>query len=161
MRLKEFVKEEGPMAPPPDLGLGPMGAAGAATSTPALSKSDVKHKQLHKKELAKKDVPAVTALAQIQQRIVKNKLEPKMDINDVLDQLGNALRTDHFTADALRDLNDRNPAVKNVVKNIEPDAVIFKTQDSDNLGTGSTNQFQDPQQTVSAMASKAMKRRQK
>lgn len=163
MRLKEFVKEQAPLAPPP-MGLDPMEPSPmgpAAQPQPQISKAELKHKQLHNKEQNKKDVPAVTALTQIQQRIVKNKLEPKMDINDVLDQLGNALRTDNFTADALRDLNDRNPAVKNVVKNIEPDSVIFKTQDSDNLGSSSTNQFQDPQQTVSAMASKALKRRQK
>jgi hypothetical protein len=161
MRLKEFVKEQAPVAPPP-LDLGPMEPSPMALQAqPQISKAELKHKQLHNKEQSKKDVPAVTALTQIQQRIVKNKLEPKMDINDVLDQLGNALRTDNFTADALRDLNDRNIAVKNVVKNIEPDAVIFKTQDSDNLGASPTNQFQDPQQTVSAMASKALKRRQK
>lgn len=163
MRIRDFVREQAPMAPIPPATTGPIGldpmAAGMPVPQPTISKAELKHKQLHKKELLQKDVPAVTALAQIQQRITKDKLDPRVDIDDVLDQLGNALRTDHFTADALRDLNDRNPAVKNVVKTIEPDAVIFKTNDSDNLG--SNVPAQNPQQTVSAMASKALKRRQK
>ena len=162
MRLKEFVSEQAPLAPPaPPLDMQPMGLEqpGQASPTSPMSKAELKHKQLHKQELAKKDMPAVAALAQIQQRIIKNKMEPRMDIDTVLDQLGNALRTDSFTADALRDLNDRNPAVKNVVKNIEPDTVTFKTNDADNLT--SANMPDNSQQTVSAMANKAVKRRQK
>ena len=168
MRLRELVREQAPLAPMsagpagdmnPDLMAldAPLGAA--PPPQPTISKAELKHKQLHKKELLRKDMPAVTALAQIQHRVIKNKLDPRLNIDDVLSQLGNALRTDHFTADALRDLNDRNPAVKNVIKNIEPDAVVFKTTSNDNLGTNAPTQ--NPQQTVSAMASKALKRRQK
>ena len=164
MRLKEFIREQAPLAPPapPPMDMQPMDPGLGATSpapSPTISKAELKHKKLHKQELAKKDMPAVAALAQIQQRIIKNKMEPRMDIDAVLDQLGNALRTDSFTADALRDLNDRNPAVKNVVKNIEPDTVTFKTNDADNLT--SANMPDNSQQTVSAMANKAVKRRQK
>jgi uncharacterized protein YpuA (DUF1002 family) len=161
MRLKEFVKEQAPPAPSPPMGPMDMGTGIGQPPAAATSKAEIKHKELHNKEISRMEVPAVAALAQIQQRIIKNKLDPKMDINNVLDQLGNVLRTDNFTADALRDLIDNNPAVKNVIKNVEPDSVIFKTRDSDNLGTNATNKFQDPRQTVSAMANKALKRRQK
>jgi hypothetical protein len=164
MRLKEIVQEQAPLAPldPPPMGMQPMGPAGMGQPpAPSVSKAEIKHKQLHNKELAKKDMPAVTALMQIQQRIKKDKLEPKIDIDTVLDQLGNALRTDNYTADALRDLSDRNPAVKNVVKNIEPDAVTFKTSDSDTLAPSNSNMPGNAQQTVSSMANKALKRRQK
>lgn len=166
MRLKEFVKEQAPLAPPApdelamqplDTGLG----APAQPMAPTVSKAQLKHKQLHNKQVQRKDVPAITALKQIQQKIEKNKLEPRVNIDAVLDQLGNALRTDYYTANALRDLNDRNPAVKNVVKNIEPDAVIFKTSDSDNLAPSNSYTQGNPQQTVSSMANKALKRRLK
>jgi hypothetical protein len=164
MRIRELVQEQAPMAPlgSPPMDLPPMGPAGGMQAQdPTISKAEIKHKQLHNKELAKKDMPAVTALIQIQQRIKKDKLEPKVNIDAVLDQLGNALRTDNYTADSLRDLNDRNPAVKNVVKNIEPDAVIFKTSDSDTLAPSNSNMPGVAQQTVSSMANKALKRRQK
>lgn len=164
MRIKEFVREQAPLAPSaPPLDMQPMDPALAGQTQPSnvISKAEVKHKQLHKKELEKKDMPALAALTQIQQRIIKNKMEPRMNIDTVLDQLGNALRTDNFTADALRDLNDRNPAVKNVVKNIEPDTVIFKTSDSDSVSTTNSARPVNAQQTVSAMANQALKRRQK
>lgn len=161
MRLKELVREQAPLAPPLDMQPMDPALGGQAQAPITMSKAELKHKQLHKQELQKKDTPAVAALTQIQQRIIKNKMEPRVDIDAVLDQLGNALRTDNFTADALRDLNDRNPAIKNVVKNIEPDAVVFKTSDSDNLTTVNSTRPDNPQQTVSTMANKALKRRQK
>ena len=103
----------------------------------------------------------VTVLSLIKSKIDQGELQAKLPAQFIVRLIQNTgLST--FGLDDLRAANDEIPAMKNIIKQIAGDEVMFKTDTystltnpDDDMGT-----VDNPQQTVSNMAKSAMKRRQ-
>lgn len=115
------------------------------------------------KEQKSIDNNVVTALNLIQNRIIDQNLEPNIPVPVVLKYIQNT-GLPGFSYNDLITANEDEPAIKNIIKNITPDGIVFVTDtatdrvvNTQDTATGATN----PEQTVSNMAKSAMKRRQK
>ena len=103
----------------------------------------------------------VTVLSLIKSKIDQGELQAKLPAQFIIRLIQNTgLST--FGLDDLKAANDEIPAMKNIIKQIAGDEVMFKTDTystltnpDDDMGT-----VDNPQQTVSNMAKSAMKRRQ-
>ena len=104
----------------------------------------------------------VTALSLVKSKIDQGDLQSKLPVQFVIRLIQNT-GLQGFTLDQLKAANDEIPAMKNIVKQINNDEIVFATHSyanienhDDEFGAPSDN----PQQTVSNMAKSAMKRRQ-
>jgi hypothetical protein len=103
----------------------------------------------------------VTALNLIQNRIMRGELKSEVPTEFVINEIQNAGMGTFGYQDLIR-VNDAEPAIKSMVKNITPDSVTFVTSMSQNVTNPGdyTAAAGNPQDTVADMAKSAMKRRQ-
>lgn len=107
----------------------------------------------------------VTALSLLQNRIQSGDLKADVPTDMVIRYIQNTgLRS--FNYQDLVAVNDAEPSMQNIVKNITPDTVTLATAsdsdvDVDNPDQVTTTDAMNPQQTVSNMAKMAAARRQK
>jgi hypothetical protein len=103
----------------------------------------------------------VTALNLIQNRIMRGELKTDVPTELVISEIQNAGASTFGYQDLIR-VNDIEPAIKSMVKNITPDTVTFVSSLSQNVTNPEdyTAAAGNPQDTVSNMAKSAMKRRQ-
>lgn len=106
----------------------------------------------------------VTALSLVKSKIDQGDLQSKLPVHFVVRLIQNTGLAG-FTAQNLIAANDEIPAMKNIIKQITPEEIVFVThsysnvtnpEDAQSAGAPTNN----PQQTVSNMAKSAMKRRQ-
>lgn len=103
----------------------------------------------------------VTVLSLVKSKIDQGEMQAKLPAQMVVRLIQNTGLTE-FGVDDLKVANEEIPAMKNIIKQIAGDEVMFKTDTystlsnpDDDFGT-----VDNPQQTVSNMAKAAMKRRQ-
>ena len=103
----------------------------------------------------------VTALNLIQNRIMRGELKTDVPTELVISEIQNSGASTFGYQDLIR-VNDIEPAIKSMVKNITPDTVTFVSSLSQNVTNPEdyTAAAGNPQDTVSNMAKSAMKRRQ-
>jgi hypothetical protein len=103
----------------------------------------------------------VTALNLIQNRIMRGELKTDVPTELVISEIQNSGASTFGYQDLIR-VNDIEPAIKSMVKNITPDTVTFVSSLSQNVTNPEdyTAAAGNPQDTVSDMAKSAMKRRQ-
>jgi predicted component of type VI protein secretion system len=103
----------------------------------------------------------VTALNLIQNRIMRGELKTDVPTELVISEIQNAGVGTFGYQDLIR-VNDMEPAIKTMVKNITPDTVTFVSGMSQNVTNPEdyTAAAGNPQDTVADMAKSAMKRRQ-
>jgi hypothetical protein len=103
----------------------------------------------------------VTALNLIQNRIMRGELKTDVPTELVIAEIQNAGMSTFGYQDLIR-VNDAEPAIKSMVKNITPDTVTFVSSMSQNVTNPEdyTAAAGNPQDTVADMAKSAMKRRQ-
>jgi cystathionine beta-lyase family protein involved in aluminum resistance len=106
----------------------------------------------------------ITALSLIKSKIDQGELKSKLPVQFVVRLIQNT-GASSFSLEDLMAANDEIPAMKNIIKQITPNEIVFvthsysnvsNTQDSESSGTSVDN----PAQTVSNMAKSALKRRQ-
>lgn len=112
------------------------------------------------KSEASSDAKISTALMVIFNRLKDGDLKPEVKIKTVVALVKNITGLETFTDEDLRDARDRDPAIKNVIKNITGESVEFATGEAnfdqeDDLGVED-----NPEKVVGDMAKSAMKRRQ-
>jgi hypothetical protein len=103
----------------------------------------------------------VTAINLLHSKIIDGELTQQIPTGMVLRYIKNTGITNFTYADLLL-ANDKEPALKNLIKNINPDSITFTSDITQNITNpeeyiGATD---NPEQTVSNMAKSAMKRRQ-
>ena len=103
----------------------------------------------------------VTALNLIQNRIMRGELKTDVPTDLVISEIQNSGASTFGYQDLIR-VNDLEPAIKSMVKNITPDTVTFVSSMSQNVTNPEdyTAAAGNPEDTVSNMAKSAMKRRQ-
>lgn len=103
----------------------------------------------------------VTVLSLVKNKIDQGEMQAKLPAQLLIRMIQNTGMI-NFSLDDLKSANDAIPAMKNIIKQIAGDEVLFKTDSYSSL----TNPDEDfgsvdnPQQTVSNMAKAALKRRQ-
>jgi hypothetical protein len=103
----------------------------------------------------------VTVLSLIKTKIDQGELQAKLPASMVVRMVQNT-GVINFSVEDLKAANDEIPAMKNIIKQIAGDEVLFKT-DSYSTVSNADDDFgsvDNPQQTVSNMAKAALKRRQ-
>lgn len=103
----------------------------------------------------------LTAISLLHNKIVDGELTQQIPTGMVIRYIKNTGITNFSYADLLV-ANDKEPALKNLIKNINPDTITFTSDTTQNITNpeeyiGSAD---NPEQTVSNMAKSAMKRRQ-
>ena len=103
----------------------------------------------------------VTVLSLVKSKIDQGELPAKQPAQMVIRLIQNTGLTT-FGLDDLRAANDEIPAMKNIIKQIAGDEILFKTDSYSSLTNPDDDMgsVDNPQQTVSNMAKSAMKRRQ-
>jgi hypothetical protein len=103
----------------------------------------------------------VTAINLIQNRIMRGELKPDVPTELIISEIQNAGASTFGYQDLIR-VNDSEPAIKSMVKNITPDTVTFVSNMSQNVINPEdyTAAAGNPKDTVANMAKSAMKRRQ-
>ena len=106
----------------------------------------------------------VTALSLVKSKIDQGELQAKLPVQFIVRLIQNTGLLS-FTIDDLRAANEEIPAMKNIVKQITPDEIVFVTHSYSSVSnpeepeaTGAP--VDNPEQTVANMAKSAMKRRQ-
>ena len=106
-----------------------------------------------------------TALELVRYRYKDKKLTPKINTDSLLNLIRNTDRT--FDYDALVAANKKNPAVKNIIKSFNKDQIILNSfgdetdADTSNSPTVDNTNAKAPVDTVSKMAKRAGKKRNK
>jgi len=163
MRFRELLEAPDPLTGLPPLGGDAMGGGippEVPVTAPKIISNNVTKKR-SKKEMSA-DAKISTALSVIFDRIAEGDLKSEVKLKTVLNLVRNITGMEAFDEDELKDAQDRDPAIKAMIKNITPETVEFKT--------GETNSFQDelndesptkdPTDVVGDMAKSALKRRQ-
>jgi predicted component of type VI protein secretion system len=124
----------------------------------------VKSRRLSEEDNARTGVAngsIVTALNLIHNRIMRGELKTDVPTELVISEIQNAGMGTFGYQDLIR-VNDAEPAIKTMVKNITPDTVTFVSGMSQNVTNPEdyTAAAGNPQDTVADMAKSAMKRRQ-
>ena len=106
----------------------------------------------------------VTALSLIKSKVDQGELQAKLPVQFIVRLIQNTGLTS-FTIDDLRAANEEIPAMKNIVKQITPDEIVFVTHSYSSVTNPEEPQSKgapvdNPEQTVANMAKSAMKRRQ-
>ena len=106
----------------------------------------------------------ITALSLVKSKIDQGELQAKLPVQFIVRLIQNTGLLS-FTIDDLRAANEEIPAMKNIVKQITPDEIVFVTHSYSSVSnpeepeaTGAP--VNNPEQTVANMAKSAMKRRQ-
>jgi len=103
----------------------------------------------------------LTALELIRRRYKDEDKIPKISTQSIINMVLNTDRT--FDYDALVSANERNPALKNIIKSFNKDHVILNPvgQEDDNTTTNTPagKATTNPVDTVSKMAKRAAKKR--
>ena len=106
----------------------------------------------------------ITALSLVKSKIDQGELQAKLPVQFIVRLIQNTGLLS-FTIDDLRAANEEIPAMKNIVKQITPDEIVFVTHSYSSVSnpeepeaTGAP--VDNPEQTVANMAKSAMKRRQ-
>lgn len=104
----------------------------------------------------------VTALSLLHQRILNGELGNPLPTSMILRYIRNTGLTNIEYQDLIT-ANDENEAMKELLANITPDTVKFKTkiETTANNPDEVTQAADNPEQKVSKMADRALKRRQK
>lgn len=105
----------------------------------------------------------VTAISTLRSEIQNKNLKPEVPTERIITIAKNT-GLPSFSYQDLLTVNDQEPSMKNLVKNISPETVTFATdsdQSVDNPADLATDAAENPQQTVSNMAKQAATRRQK
>jgi hypothetical protein len=104
----------------------------------------------------------LTAVSLLHSKIIDGEMTQQIPTGMVLRYIKNTGITNFSYADLLV-ANDKEPALKSLIKNINPDTITFTSDVTQNITNpeeyigGADN----PEQTVSNMAKSALKRRQK
>ena len=171
MRFRELLEAPDPLAGLPPLGgaggdpLAGLGAppadpmAGGMTPPPPPQPTAAPLKKRSKSE-ASSDAKIATALMVVFNRIKDGDLKPEVKLKTVVALVKNITGLETFTEEDLRDSHDRDPAIKNVIKNITDDSVEFATGEADFDQESDTGVEANPEKVVGDMAKSAMKRRQ-
>ena len=103
----------------------------------------------------------VTAVNLLHNKIVDGELTQQIPTGMVIRYIKNTGITNFSYADLLV-ANDKEPALKNLIKNINPDTITFTSDTTQNITNPEEyiGAADNPEQTVSNMAKSAMKRRQ-
>lgn len=105
----------------------------------------------------------VTALSLVKSKIDQGELQAKLPVQFILRLIQNTGLTG-FTVDDLKLANEEIPAMKNIVKQITDDEIVFVTHSYSTVNnpedTDLAGPVNNPAQTVSNMAKSALKRRQ-
>lgn len=104
----------------------------------------------------------VTAISALRNEVIAKNLKPEVSTERVIATVRNTGLTSFGYQDLLA-ANNAEPSMKNLVKNISPQAVTLATgseQSVDNPSDTSPNDVENPEFTVSNMAKSAAKRRQ-
>ena len=103
----------------------------------------------------------VTVLSLVKSKIDQGELQAKLPAQFIVRLVQNTGLVS-FGLEDLKAANEEIPAMKNIIKQMAGDEIVFKT-DSYSTVTNPDDDFgtvDNPQQTVSNMAKSAMKRRQ-
>jgi len=99
-----------------------------------------------------------TALELIRHRYKDKKQPPKISTQSLINLVLNTDKT--FDYDALLNASKNNPAVKNLIKQVDHNTVELRSaEDVEDEGTFNTKDAQGPVDTVSSMAKRAAKKR--
>jgi hypothetical protein len=103
----------------------------------------------------------LTAVSLLHNKIVDGELTQQIPTGMVIRYIKNTGITNFSYADLLV-ANDKEPALKNLIKNINPDTITFTSDTTQNITNPEEyiGAADNPEQTVSNMAKSAMKRRQ-
>ena len=103
----------------------------------------------------------LTAVSLLHNKIVDGELTQQIPTGMVIRYIKNTGITNFSYADLLV-ANDKEPALKNLIKNINPDTITFTSATTQNITNPEEyiGAADNPEQTVSNMAKSAMKRRQ-
>ena len=106
----------------------------------------------------------VTALSLVKSKVDQGELQAKLPVQFIIRLIQNTGLAG-FNIDDLRAANDEIPAMKNIVKQITPDEIVFATHSYSNVSNPEEPEaagapVDNPEQTVANMAKSAMKRRQ-
>lgn len=158
MRFKELLE-----APDPLTGLEASPADPMAGGMPPLSPPQLTNAPLKKRSTSEvsNDAKISTALMVVFNRIKDGNLKPEVKLKTVVALVKNITGLETFTDDDLRDARDRDPAIKNVIKNITDDSVEFATNEANFDNDKDNSEIEtNPEKVVGDMAKSAMKRRQ-
>lgn len=106
----------------------------------------------------------IMVLNQIQSKIKEKKLDPTISLSDLVRYVQDE-GLDGFNINSFKEANEKVPAIKNIIKNIEGNdetgTVTFVTDQPDSVSNPEdmTKAVNSPEKTVSSMAKKAMKKR--
>ena len=99
-----------------------------------------------------------TALELIRHRYKDKKQPPKISTQSLINLVLNTDKT--FDYDALLNASKNNPAVKNLIKQVDHNTVELRSaEDVDDEGTFNVKDAEAPVDTVSSMAKRAAKKR--
>lgn len=106
----------------------------------------------------------VTVLSLVKSKIDQGELQAKLPVQFIVRLIQNT-GLSSFTVDDLRAANEEIPAMKNIVKQITPDEIVFTTHSYSSVNNPEEPEaagapVDNPEQTVANMAKSAMKRRQ-
>ena len=106
----------------------------------------------------------ITALSLVKSKIDQGELQAKLPVQFIVRLIQNTGLLS-FTIDDLRAANEEIPAMKNIVKQITPDEIVFVTHSYSSVNNPEEPEaagapVDNPEQTVANMAKSAMKRRQ-
>lgn len=105
----------------------------------------------------------VTAISAMRNEVLAKNLKPEISTDRVITTVKNTGLTS-FDYQDLLSANDAEPSMKNIVKTISPETITLATRadrSAENSPELSTNDAENPEQTVSNMAKSAAARRQK
>jgi hypothetical protein len=113
------------------------------------------------------DANLVTVLQFLRNRAHNKKLVPVIATQSLINMVKNQGGSEYFTFDNLLAAQDRNPAVKELIKNLDREKVTLNgfgdETDADVVDQEAANKEQatqpDPQKTVKAMAKSALANR--
>lgn len=118
-------------------------------------------------EMSSIEANALAALNLLAGKIKSGELPEELPTNMIIRYIRNT-GISNFNVDNLVDLNEKNAALKNIIKSISGNRIVFSTdsikdtEDSEtksDTGGESGNEQPGPEDTVSRMAKSALKRR--
>lgn len=158
MRFRELLEAPDPLAGLEASPADPM-ASGMLPSPTPPQPTNTPMKNRSKSETSS-DAKIATALMVVFNRIKDGDLKPEVKLKTVVALVKNITGLETFTDEDLRDARDRDPAIKNVIKNITDESVEFATGEANFDQESDTGVEANPEKVVGDMAKSAMKRRQ-
>lgn len=116
-------------------------------------------------DLSSIEANIIAALTLLAGKIKAGELPQELPTNMIIRYIRNT-GVANFTVDNLADLNERNAELKNIIKSISGNRIVFATDnikdnesDREDSGDEQADNMQSDQNVVSNMAKSAMKRR--